>query len=457
MLRQHEDSPIANDLSMSPKTRRHLDSTIKQLQSGVMGRARSTLTSLGDVWKPKNGPTQSPPPRNSKSTSPTINRSTLDFFTAWSRHKKTSTVTDENKTPRKKLNEFDMTSTTITSTAAVAAAAAATAAAVRRAPTTGVARASSRTTTSPTKTGDVRNNKNNHDNTGNGTCIGYSNVFNGTTGADDIDVGHDHGRSAYSGGGNGKEKMAHGKHLSLEIFLKNGKNRFGHSLEGMFDKNHNVKHAASKLKKEKRQNVARIMSLDCDKFLEKASEVEMENENNVNRPRRLSDDNISYLDKDDTEGTCRRSWNILTPANEQKRTKVPAEERNRQSIVKGRLKLQKIKATDDIVLNKSMFQTPIKPTSFFRNNSVEAKSLPNRSVFFENFHRDIATPTRKELEKPRKKLSFREPMLCNKSVSFKSDTLPQAEQFLEEYSKRQLAKVREESDDDCFDLDLEVG
>lgn len=60
MLKQQphlrESSPIAQDVPMStlsPNSKRRAEFTIKHLQFGVMGRARSTLNTLGDVWRPK--------------------------------------------------------------------------------------------------------------------------------------------------------------------------------------------------------------------------------------------------------------------------------------------------------------------------------------------------------------------------------------------------------------------
>lgn len=116
---QRESSPIAQDLPMSPTSRRRAEFTIKNLQNGVMGRARSTLNSLGDVWKPKVG-ASSPPPQQNVTSSGSASQSlpttapvtgtnrTLDFLTAyWSRQKKMgnlnkaqliAAVSDENFT-----------------------------------------------------------------------------------------------------------------------------------------------------------------------------------------------------------------------------------------------------------------------------------------------------------------------------------------------------------------------
>ncbi|XP_059613531.1 uncharacterized protein LOC132259785 isoform X3 [Phlebotomus argentipes] len=77
---RREDSPVARDISMSPSSRRRADFTLRQLQNDVMFRARSTLSSLGDVMKrPSSSKNHAKPPHK--------HRSTLDFFMC-TRHKK---------------------------------------------------------------------------------------------------------------------------------------------------------------------------------------------------------------------------------------------------------------------------------------------------------------------------------------------------------------------------------
>ncbi|XP_055703264.1 capon-like protein isoform X2 [Phlebotomus papatasi] len=77
---RREDSPVARDISMSPSSRRRADFTLRQLQNDVMFRARSTLSSLGDVMKrPSASKTTVKPPHK--------HRSTFDFFLC-AKHKK---------------------------------------------------------------------------------------------------------------------------------------------------------------------------------------------------------------------------------------------------------------------------------------------------------------------------------------------------------------------------------
>lgn len=96
---RREGSPIAQDLPMcpmSPNSRRRAEFTIKQLQSGMMGRARSKLSTLGDVWRPRSMVMGSVKPSADSALPPKApsHHKTLEFLTLWARHKKTAS--DEN-------------------------------------------------------------------------------------------------------------------------------------------------------------------------------------------------------------------------------------------------------------------------------------------------------------------------------------------------------------------------
>lgn len=96
---KREGSPMAQDVPMcpmSPNTRRRAEFTIKQLQSGMMGRARSTLSTLGDVWRPRSAALASRKPSPTDVSLPPKGPSnrTLEFLTLWARHKKSTS--DEN-------------------------------------------------------------------------------------------------------------------------------------------------------------------------------------------------------------------------------------------------------------------------------------------------------------------------------------------------------------------------
>lgn len=98
MMKHHpkrEGSPIAQDVPMcpmSPNSRRRAEFTIKQLQSGMMCRARSTLSTLGDVWRPKSTVSTKPTDTtNHKGTS----TKTLEFLTLWATRPK-KVASDEN-------------------------------------------------------------------------------------------------------------------------------------------------------------------------------------------------------------------------------------------------------------------------------------------------------------------------------------------------------------------------
>lgn len=98
---QRASSPIAQDVPMStlsPNSKRRAEFTIKHLQSGVMGRARSTLNTLGDVWRPKVN-------TGASKTSPTPTTTGKKWAAVWaSRSKKptatptAATIADENAT-----------------------------------------------------------------------------------------------------------------------------------------------------------------------------------------------------------------------------------------------------------------------------------------------------------------------------------------------------------------------
>lgn len=102
---KREGSPIAQDVPMcpmSPNSRRRAEFTIKQLQSGMMGRARSKLSTLGDVWRPRSmvGPAKQSveaalPPKGSS-------HKTHEFLSLWARLKKASG--DENAAVTKILS-----------------------------------------------------------------------------------------------------------------------------------------------------------------------------------------------------------------------------------------------------------------------------------------------------------------------------------------------------------------
>ncbi|GAB0099672.1 hypothetical protein DMENIID0001_155590 [Sergentomyia squamirostris] len=83
---RREDSPVAGDIPMSPTSRRRAEFTLRQLQNDVMFRARSTLSTLGDVTRWRHHRTTNQPPASPKPPTPK-HRGTFDFFMC-ARHKK---------------------------------------------------------------------------------------------------------------------------------------------------------------------------------------------------------------------------------------------------------------------------------------------------------------------------------------------------------------------------------
>lgn len=89
--------------TLSPNSKRRAEFTIKHLQSGVIGRARSTLNTLGDVWRPKVNAGASKTSLTKMSTTPSTTGK--KWAAVWaSRSKKpattpiVSTIVDENST-----------------------------------------------------------------------------------------------------------------------------------------------------------------------------------------------------------------------------------------------------------------------------------------------------------------------------------------------------------------------
>lgn len=106
MIKQHQrgSSPIAHDVPMStlsPNSKRRAEFTIKHLQSGVMGRARSTLNTLGDVWRPKVNAGASKFEANLTKIPATQSTTGKKWAAVWASRSKKSTgtpIVDENAT-----------------------------------------------------------------------------------------------------------------------------------------------------------------------------------------------------------------------------------------------------------------------------------------------------------------------------------------------------------------------
>lgn len=160
--------------------------------------------------------------------------------------------------------------------------------------------------------------------------------------------------------------------------------------------------------------------------------------------------NVSLSDDEQTRSTRRNDARKKTHG---KPTEL------KQTVVKARLKLQKIKTSDDIVLNKSNSMT--RPSILYRQSSVtpispsahdssdEMQSALKQQTTYGSKSSALLPPT-----KPRKKLSFREPVVCGRNFeNFHSKTLPKAEFYLRQY-ERQRPILHEEND--LANLELEV-
>lgn len=398
---QREDSPVADDIPMSPKSLRRAEFTIKQIQNGVMGRARSTLHSLGDVWKPKISAGHSD--SNRRPTSLPLNQRTLDFFMAWSRHKKTS---DGNRTKAENNATEPLDPTTKHST----------------------------------------NDKNYR-------YFGYANLFNNNTSAKQV-VG---------------DGTKHPTPISpIAIKKASGKNKA--SMENhtshhmnMLDKNHNIKtNKSSALSKMHGKNISRTTqhkSLEFDDLLARDDET-YENWGRSltmnNAMRRSYDDNINNLNCDghtDDIFKEKRRRNISLNENlldgkgfTDRPTDRPIDAekgvgKRKESVVKARLRLKKITANDDILLNQTVTK---RPGILFRHYSVEPNSNSMRNgnerctspIIFTNNDRTPNFNVRQK-ELARKRISFREPIISDKNTGIRSNALDRAQRFLDMYERRE--------------------
>lgn len=333
-------------LAMSPKSRRRAEYAVKHLQTGMMGRARSTITSLADIWKSK----------SDVGTKVNSNRRTLDVLSVWSRQRRSASATrspdevEKNKVLMENNNQRNYRGTSYT----------------------------------------------------NLNCAPDSGISNGR-----------------------------------------------HTLNGSTKENGASKgSAAQKPKKKGIKHYPRIKSFEFDDDIVKSDF------------RRSSEENLNIVNELSGQERRQKSWFRSSSDDDTNRSVENGKISNlkmignQETIVKARLKFQKFKANDDIVLNKTTEM--IRPGILYRQNSA-APMLTTETIDLQR-KPPIQAITKKCLKidepKPRKKLSFREPVVSNQDYeNFKSKTLPKAEFLLKQYSRRQSI-VREESELD--DLKLEV-
>lgn len=343
----------AMPLSMSPKSRRRAEYTIKQLQTGMMVRARSTITSLAEIWKSKSDVVNG----TNKSTS---NHRTLDVLHVWSRQRRSASATrsqsesEDNKVLMENNNR-NYRGTSYTNLNSVTA---------------------------------------------------DSHISNGRTSSDSTKE-------------NGTIKVA----------------------------------TPQKPKKKCLKRFSRLKSFECDD--DRHSKL-----TSTDMCRPSFEENLNDLNKLHRSERGHKSWLVSSSDDDQHKTKSAEHGKitnwksigKQETVVKARLKLQKCKANDDIVLNKTTEM--IRPGILYRQNSA----APMLTIDSIDLVRKPVQASKKSLAvdeaKPRKKLSFREPVVSSPEYdNFKSKTLPKAEYLLKQYSRRQSI-VRKESELD--DLKLEV-
>lgn len=476
---QHEHSvPVTTEIPMSPKNRRLAEFTIKQFQNGVMERARSTLSSLGDVWKTKHENQHA----NINTKSTTINKSTaLDFLSIWTRHKKTASSLNgklnrgsksfDNENFDKCMNFIDRHYNSDDDDADCF---------YGNVAINGVENGRIYSNSKCFRNGTETTSAVKHLN---GVNREKSNVTktNGTTTATAItnQQQQQNGQQYFN------EKII-GDRPHKNTSTKNS--NLGHTEH--FDKNHNHIKQNGKSPKLKNKYIGRFSrnkSFDNDDVRpnddDDVDDTDILNEwdlrkhsKKFNLYGRSFDETVHYLDgiacdrnNNTNNGYYRKtiintstddddSWSSGRKSN---KSRYSDDNDNIQSIVKARLKFKKLTSSDDIVLNKSV--KSLKPSKLFRHSSVEPQNtyVPDKSeqpnivpIIVKKSKTDDATATKDKPDlpkKPRKKLSFREPIICGKNYC--SETLPRAKRFLEEYERRK-SMVRENNG--LVDVDLEV-
>lgn len=453
---------ISADMPMSPKSRRLAEFTLKQFQNGVLERARSTLSSLGDVWKTKHENNHQNHHHTNGDKSSSINRATaLDFLSIWSRHKK-STFNDKlNRSSKSFDNEhFDKCINFTDRNSKI----------------------------------DVNNdcNSDDADDVVNGITYSNSKCFHGTSAVKYLNGvnkekstlnktnGNRNGKSHFNDSFNGDR---HKNKISSTKKHMNEYRNLGQHMDLLFDKNHNIKQnsKSTKLKNKFISRFSRIKSFEIDDVRHDDDEIyewNLKSSAKLNTYGRSFDETVDYLDHseyatDRNDPYYHKASNVSTDDDDswssdrksnKSESKIQNDNENIQSIVKAKLKFKKVTSTDDININKST--KFLKPAKLFRHSSVEPQYTYLSDEQDQNIIpiivkkpkislEDTDTTVKSDLpKKPRKKLSFREPIVCGRNyVNFRSDTLPRAKRFLEEYERRKLF-VKENNE--LIDLDLEV-
>lgn len=382
-------------------------------QTGVINRARTTFTTIGDAWKqkPNTGSmkatattTAAKSTKTSSSSSPTAANKTMDFFTLWARHKKHSNktkleLTDENS--EKSLKDKSKYNVQ------------------------GTDSSFANTSSIPIKNASNRDKEKN-------ILVDNSN-----------------------------------KHQNKKKVMDTTTLSSAHTQKSNIHTNNmrNIK------EKRRRHCLSRNTSLDLDLLAP-------ENSTNFVSTQTLGqsydDINVDYghqvivNQRRNTFGESDRKWHgsktnakqgmgqckvdlmIGNQINDRENYVLQNEEINEDScekgVIKASLRLAKLNARDEST-------AAIKPGILHRRNSIDSPTT-NRHQANKNSKSEkiVQSETVKEnqlnVARPRKKLSFKEPVECSKFLDLKSDTLPRATKFLEEYEEQRSGSL---------DFELEVG
>lgn len=427
MLKQNQraNSPIAHDLPMSPNAKRRADFTIKQLQSGVIGRARSTLNTLGDVWRPKSAsfinttvitePATSTTTADQNTTqqpqSPSVHR-TLEFFSVWSLRNK--------KLPYVNKKKFEPTDENTKN------------------------RISNKTSKSTTELSPGFNNSQQK-------SIRPTSLTSSSTPI-------------------GIEKSV----------LVDNSNRNKNKLKvTVVDKNHNnIKDHVVKLPsiderqtKLQQRPISRNSSLDMDLILASNENTSPFGEiddlpfsrsyddtfvsyNGLHRRNSCTDDFPLWENKNNTEAKNNKKSKPQRHSTKEEKTKEPARlrvpEETKPNVIKARLQLKKINSLENETVKPVKHEPSV-------GNMIPKHGILNRHSYsmepmqhvyvnsYDDSNRQMGSSDSDEfflkIQRPRKKLSFKEPIVCPKDLELKSDTLPKAKKFLEEYEEKRTSNI----------------
>lgn len=308
--------------SLSPKSQRRAEIAIKQLQNGVVGRARSTITTLADIWKSKidTKPNRIDPPAT--------NRRNLDVMNVWSRQRRSASAS------RTVHNSIE-------------------------------SRADSRIKSDDMSFADP--------NCSDQFVRGKKNVHKQEIGSIIPKEGADH--------------LSTSQRLRMKYLGRFSRNK-------SFEVNDMIAERKSLPQSRRRLSDGKLNNYD---------ELKKKNARNANKRAHIIQNDANYIEL--VRPKCREIGNAINF--------LPTG--NARTDVKAKLKLEKVESNDDIILNKSVEM--IKPRLLLRKNTVtpliKVSSVDDGDVvakpqtIFKKSRESSPNP------KPTKKLSFREPIVCD--------------------------------------------